>query len=231
MKISVVSFSGKPLRLEFDGFGSIRKSGMSFHQRWSGGSFLVYKVLPLPAASINIPDPFGYRPTPFHFTSKHFKASTFVFFGISKSRSWASNLSMLFPARSAHVSFVGIRFSNKIPERFQKQTPSLCVFQNMLGAAGKCLFLKFPSGGVFSFGLGSKTPHLPMFPTVGSNEPVPEPQIARNSRSSPPWSRRMLEKEMLELAPEPQTVRDGRSRLPRSHRMLDGYRSKRPRTR
>ena len=45
----------------------------------------------------------------------------------------------------------------------------------------------------------------------------PEPQMARNCRSSPPRSRRILEK--------------CRSSLPRSRRMLDGCRSSLPRSR
>ena len=59
-------------------------------------------------------------------------------------------------------------------------------------------------------------------------EPAPEPQIARNCRSSPPQSRRILEKCRSSL-PWSRRMLDGcRSSLPRNRRMLDGCRSSHP---
>ena len=59
-------------------------------------------------------------------------------------------------------------------------------------------------------------------------EPATEPQIARNGRSSPPRSRRILEKCRSSL-PRSRRMLDGcRSSLPRNRRMLDGCRSSHP---
>ena len=59
-------------------------------------------------------------------------------------------------------------------------------------------------------------------------EPGPEPQMARNGCSSPPRSRRILEKCRSSL-PRSRRMLDGcRSSLPRNRRMLDGCRSSHP---
>ena len=59
-------------------------------------------------------------------------------------------------------------------------------------------------------------------------EPAPEPQLARNGRSSPPRSRRILEKCRSSLPRSRRMLDGGRSSLPRNRRMLDRCRSSHP---